>query len=135
MEEEKKSTEETKLETKLTGYAVKVFDSKEDQAHYGFTDRAINYLKLSVNQYRTSLKIEDGVLRDEADYIKVDDTWLKVYKIMLNQLRDQFLAGRRKAYKEKDVKLYIELCIEQMARKIVIINRSGEMLCRYLEID
>ena len=44
----------------------------------------MNYLKLSVSSYKNTLKIEDGVIRDESDYIKVDDTWLKVYKIMLD---------------------------------------------------
>ena len=63
---------------------LRVFDSEEDSKHYGYTERALNYLKLSVSSYRNTLKIEDGVIRDESDYIKVDDTWLKVYKIMLD---------------------------------------------------
>ena len=61
-----------------------MFDSEEDKKHYGFTERALNYMKLSASSYKTTLKIEDKVIRDESDYIKVDDTWLKVYKIMLD---------------------------------------------------
>ena len=44
----------------------------------------MNYMKLSASSYKSTLKIEDKVIRDESDYIKVDDTWLKVYKIMLD---------------------------------------------------
>jgi hypothetical protein len=47
-------------------------------------------MRLSVAQYKGSLKIEGKSLRQEEDYIKVDDTWLKMSKIMLNQLRHQF---------------------------------------------
>lgn len=88
MEELKVAVEEIKQEKKLADYVKRVFDSKEDEDHYGFTERALNYLKLSASQYRSSINIVEGVLRDEGDYIKVDDTWLKVYKIMLNQIRD-----------------------------------------------
>ena len=92
-------------------------------------------MKLSVSSYRNSLKIEGGVIRDESDYIKVDDTWLKVYKIMLDMLRDDFLQERRAPYKQKEVAKYINLCKDQMARKKGIISRAGEMLCRFLELD
>jgi hypothetical protein len=92
-------------------------------------------MKLSASSYKSTLKIEDKVIRDESDYIKVDDTWLKVYKIMLDQLRDDFLQDRRAPYKEKEVAKYINLCKDQMARKRGIISRAGEMVCRYLELD
>ncbi len=80
-EEEKKETDQEK---KLITYVLRVFDSEDDRKLYGYTERALNYLRLSVNSYRSTLKIEDGVIRDEGDYIKVDDTWLKVFKIMLD---------------------------------------------------
>ena len=45
------------------------------------------------------------------------------------------MQDRRAPYKEKDVAKYINLCKDQMARKRGIISRSGEMVCRYLELD
>ena len=89
---------------------LRVFDSDDDRNHYGYSDRALNYMKLSVSSYLSTLTIEDRTLRDESDYIKVDDTWLKVYKIMLDTLRDNFLQERRTSYKEKDVAKYIGEC-------------------------
>ena len=82
-EEEVKGGENDR-DKKLITYVLRVFDSEEDRKHYGYTERALNYMKLSVSSYKNTLKIEDSVIRDESDYIKVDDTWLKVYKIMLD---------------------------------------------------
>ena len=45
------------------------------------------------------------------------------------------MQERRAPYKEKDVDKYINFCKEQMARKRGIINRTGEIVCRYLELD
>ena len=47
-------------------------------------------MRLSVKAYRSLLKVEEKALRQEEDFIKVDDTWLKMSKIMLNQLRHEF---------------------------------------------
>ena len=50
---EKSTIEESKhklnVEAKLLERVRRVFNSMEDQEHYGFTERAIDYLKLSVS--------------------------------------------------------------------------------------
>ena len=40
-----------------------------------------------------------------------------------------------KSYVKKDVESYLSLCMEQMSRKKGIINRAGEMLTAYLDLD
>ena len=92
-------------------------------------------MRLSVGQYRGSLKIEGKILKQEEDYIKVDDSWLKMSKIMINQLRREFLKARMASYAQKEVDKYLPICMEQMSWKKGIINRAGEMICAYLELD
>jgi hypothetical protein len=69
-------------------------------------------MRLSVGQYRGSLKIEGKILKQEEDYIKVDDSWLKMSKIMINQLRREFLKARMASYAQKEVDKYLPICME-----------------------
>ncbi len=70
--------------------AKRVFKFEEDKRQYGFTERALDYMALSVSSYRHTLKIQNKTLIEEDDYVKVDDTWLKIAKIMIDSLRYQF---------------------------------------------
>lgn len=57
---------------------------------YGFTEKVIEFMQKSVGCYRNSLRIERRTLIAEEDFIKVDDTWLKLAKMMIGQLRSDF---------------------------------------------
>ena len=49
----------------------------------------LEYLTSHVNTYWKELQIEDMVLEREEDLLKVDDTWLKVAKLMWDKWRLQ----------------------------------------------
>lgn len=72
-------------------------------------------MQKSVSSYRKTFKVTSGCLTDEGDFIKVDDTWLKVSKILIDTLRYQFQNARLKPYKEKNVEAYLKVTNEQMA--------------------
>ena len=129
------TTEEQQEEKKRLAHARHVFKIEEDQEYYGFTERAMDYLKLSVSSYRATLNIKDNAISSDEDFIKIDDTWLKLSKILLDNLRFQFQSDRLESFKKKEVALYMQICVDQMARKKGIITRAGEMICAYLEID
>lgn len=85
-----KENQERELDKKRLELAKRVFREKEDQERYGFSQRAIDYMRLSVSSYRKSLTIQNGFLTEEEDFIKVDDTWLKLSKIFMDALRYDF---------------------------------------------
>lgn len=101
-EEEEKVKEEKRL-----NMARRVFRIEEDKEYYGFSERAIEYMKSSVATYRQALKIAGGSLSEEADFIKVDDTWLKVSKILIDSLRYDFQNERLEAFKGKKAEEYL----------------------------
>ena len=41
----------------------------------------------TIKSYRKELRIKDGKLRKESDLVKVDDTWLKLSKLMYEPMR------------------------------------------------
>ena len=64
--------------------ARRVFKIEEDKEYYGFTERAMEYMQMSAKSYRSTIKVVDGSLIEEEDFVKVVDTWLKVAKLMID---------------------------------------------------
>lgn len=85
-----KEEQDNEVEKRRLARAKHVMKDEDDQKRYGYTDKVIEFMRLSVRQYIKTLKIEQRVIRSEEDYIKIDDTWLKMSKVMLNQLRHEF---------------------------------------------
>lgn len=91
---------------------------------------------LSAASYKDGLRINaQRCLTEESDFVKVDDTWLKMAKILMDSLRHDLQDERMLKYKVKDAEGYVELAMAQAARRKGAITRAGEMICRYLELD
>lgn len=81
------------------------------------------------------MKVKDSIITEEEDFVKVDDTWLKISRILLDTLRYELQTARLAPFKEKDVSTYVEVCLAQIALRKGLLARAGEMLCAYLQLD
>ena len=112
------------------GLARRVFRIEEDKEWYGFSERALDYMRLSVSTYFKTLRVNSyGMITEDEDFVKVDDTWLKVAKIMIDSLRLEFQDERLIPFKAKEVQKYLGAVSEQANRKKGIYTRAGEMIC------
>lgn len=64
-----------------------LFKDKKEREQYGISEKTIRHVIRSIKSYKNELKIQDGLLKDEASEINVDDTWLKLSKEMFESFR------------------------------------------------
>jgi len=61
-------------------------------------------MRLSASSYKSGLRFSSArCLTEESDFVKVDDTWLKMAKILIDSLRHDLQDERLAKYKVKDV--------------------------------
>ncbi len=86
---------EVKEKEKERKAAVKaLFKDDADRAAFGIQDKTIKFMTKHIKSYKKELRIKDGQLRKDSDYVKVDDTWVQLSKLMLYPFREQFLKER-----------------------------------------
>jgi hypothetical protein len=88
-----------------------------------------------IKEYVKELKIRHKKLSSEEDYVKVDDTWLNLSKMMFEAFRYEFQNVRLKQFETNDATKYLELSLNHMQKKREITIKAGEMICTYLELD
>jgi hypothetical protein len=82
---------EVKEKEKERKAAVKaLFKDEAERAQFGVTDKVIKFMTKHIKSYKKELRIKDGSLRKESDYVKVDDTWVQLSKLMFFDFRLQF---------------------------------------------
>jgi|LauGreDrversion4_2_1035121.scaffolds.fasta_scaffold482527_1 hypothetical protein len=86
---------EVKEKEKERKAAVKaLFKDDADRAAFGIQDKTIKFMTKHIKSYKKELRIKDGQLKKDSDYVKVDDTWVQLSKLMLYPFRVQFLKER-----------------------------------------
>ena len=86
---------EVKEKEKERKAAVKaLFKDDADRATFGIQDKTIKFMTKHIKSYKKELRIKDGQLKKDSDYVKVDDTWVQLSKLMLYPFREQFLKER-----------------------------------------
>jgi len=60
-----------------------------------------------IKSYKKELRLKDGQLRKESDYVKVDDTWIQLSKLMLYPFREQFQKERMQLFTDKQKEEYM----------------------------
>ena len=72
-----------------------MFKDDADREAFGLKkDKTLRYMTRSIKSYIKELKIKDGQLTEEQDLVKVDDTWLNLYKLMWEPFRLNFQNER-----------------------------------------
>lgn len=64
-----------------------LFKDDKEKTEFGFDERVMKYMTKTIKKYRKDLKIKNGKIRKEDDLINLDDTWLKVSKLMYEPMR------------------------------------------------
>jgi len=81
---------EAKEKEKERKAAVKaLFKDEAERAAFGVNDKVIKFMTKDIKSYKKELRIKDGSLRKESDYVKVDDTWVQLSKLMFFDFRKQ----------------------------------------------
>jgi hypothetical protein len=74
---------------------LEMFKDDADREEFGLKkDKTLRYMTRSIKSYIKELKIKDGQLTEEQDLVKVDDTWLNLYKLMWEPFRLNFQNER-----------------------------------------
>lgn len=84
-----------------------LFKDEKEQVEFGFDERVMKYMTKTIKKYRKDLKIKNGKIRREDDLINLDDTWLKVSKLMYEPMRFTMQNERLKQYLDLDPELYV----------------------------
>ena len=74
-------------------------------------------------------------MRKKSDLVKVDDTWLKLAKLMFDPFTINFQNERLEQIKVLNPDEYFVKTMVHVIKKREIFIRAGEMICKYLEID
>lgn len=129
---------EQKLKDKTEKRKARVnslFFSDEDREQFGFSPDVLDFMVTSANEYLKDITVQHQHLGDMEDYIKVDDTWLKMALLMYETQRLTNQNERLKPFKEKNVSEYIKQAVEQGIERLHIIKKAGEIVCTFLEIE
>ena len=127
---------EKKERQKQRKAAVKaLFKDEEVAKKYGYTEKVLKFMTKSIRSYYKELRIKEGQLKKESDLVKVDDTWLKMSKMMFEQFRIPFQNERIDASKLDTPEEYIRRALIHIAKKREITIKAGEMICTYLDIS
>ena len=82
---------ETKERNKERKEAVNaLFKDEEERKDNGVTDKTVRYMVKKIKEYAKELRIRNRQLTKEDDFVKVDDTWLNMSKMMLEPFRLNF---------------------------------------------
>jgi hypothetical protein len=82
---------ETKERNKQRKEAVNaLFKDEEERKDHGVTDKTVRYMVKKIKEYVKELRIRNRQLTKEDDFVKVDDTWLNMSKMMLEPFRLNF---------------------------------------------
>ena len=65
----------------------------------------------------------------------MDDTWLKMSKMMFEPFRIPFQNERIETFKMESPEEYIRRALIHIAKKREITIKAGEMICTYLELN
>lgn len=112
-----------------------LFKDDAEKAEYGVTGKTVKYMTKKIKEYVKELKIRHKKLSSEEDYVKVDDTWLNLSKMMFEAFRYELQNVRLKQFETNDATKYLELSLNHMQKKREITIKAGEMICTYLELD
>ncbi|CDW71999.1 UNKNOWN [Stylonychia lemnae] len=112
-----------------------IFFDDEDREFYGFSDQVLEYVALAVKNQLYNISIHNQNVYTEDDYVKVDDVWLKVAKIMYESSRLSFQNERMENLRTKNVKLYNSQVLDDLQYKLNVTKKAGEVVCTYLEIN
>ncbi len=127
---------EKKERQKQRKAAVKgMFADEEEAQKYGYTEKVLKFMTKSIRSYYKELRIKEGQLKKEADLVKVDDTWLKMTKMMFEPFRIPFQNERIETWKIESPEEFQKKALIQIAKKRDLTRKAGEMICTYLELD
>ena len=127
---------ETKERNKQRKEAVNaLFKDEEERKDHGVTDKTVRYMVKKIKEYVKELRIRNRQLTKEDDFVKVDDTWLNMSKMMLEPFRLNFQNIRLEQFKTMDPAAYLENVLAQIQKKRDLTVKAGEMICTFLELD
>ena len=98
-------------------------------------DKTLRYMRKQIKGYKKELRIKERKLKKESDLVKVDDTWIKLAKMMFEPFRLNFRNERVEQYNASNPELYLTKTLIQIQKKRDITIRAGEMIFTYLEIE
>lgn len=64
-----------------------MFADQEARDSFGVSDKTIRYFTKNIKSYQKELRIRNKQLTREEDFVKVDDTWLNMSKMMFEPFR------------------------------------------------
>ena len=67
-----------------------LFKDEEEKELYGVKAKTVRYMVKKIKEYAKELRIRNRQLSREDDFVKVDDTWLNLSKMMLEPFRPDF---------------------------------------------
>ncbi len=67
-----------------------LFKDEEEKDLYGVKAKTVRYMVKKIKEYAKELRIRNRQLSREDDFVKVDDTWLNLSKMMLEPFRPDF---------------------------------------------
>lgn len=117
---------EVKQKQKQRKAAVKaLFKDEAEREAYGIKDKTIRFMTKHLLSYKKELRIKDGKLRKESDYVKVDDTWVQLSKLMFEPFREGFLNERSEPFATGAPTTYLEKVLPQLQKYKDIIVKAG----------
>jgi hypothetical protein len=57
-------------------------------------DKTLRYMRKQIKGYKKELRIKERQLKKESDLVKVDDTWIKLAKMIFEPIRLNFRNER-----------------------------------------
>jgi hypothetical protein len=91
-----------------------LFKTDAEREALGIKDKTIRFLTKHIQSYKKELRIKDGKLRKESDYVKVDDTWVRLSKLMFEPFRESFLNERSEPFATGNPAGYLEKVLPQL---------------------
>ena len=90
-----------------------------------------------VESWVGQIQIEKGLFKgdEEKAFLVFDDSWLKLAQLMWSRERKRTRSARNKLFLEKNAEEWSKLARESLQKQKGIINRAGEALCQYSELE